>query len=331
MFAVWAGRHSSPSRSALRIILLGLVIGAAWLVFSLFSGGPSASADDSQDEPLESLLGSVEGTVSTVTETVVEPVVEVVEPVVDAVEPVVDADDTMPQTEAEVDTVTETIPADAVVDVIDTAAVVVEDEPLTAVVTPVTGLLDNGVNQIVTAIPVVGEPLHEILGDAPTGDLIGTTVGGVDALLDQVVGPVADLATDSADVLVGTVDEDPELPTVSLVDAATPVVSEIAYTAPVPAPSDVLFETAHADDAVLDGASDASALFSSTGPAAPQPGVAFTGAGSAATGSGASGASSFFDAVSAASFPAGTGVLTPVTVGDDLPSSPVFGTDSTPD
>ncbi|MFE6996515.1 hypothetical protein ACFVAE_11200 [Microbacterium sp. NPDC057659] len=190
----------------------------------------------------------------------------------------------------------------------------------------VTGLLDH----VVGGVPIAGDVVTGLLGTEPTGDLITPVARGVDGLVHGVVhsDPVA-------------------VPTAP--DSVLPATADLAAPAAAPAPAPAVDRTGAASAPIVQTtlARSADDFFSaqtsgSTGPAdsplggsvppaapaAPSPAGS---AGSTAGGGGSAGASMISDAASAAVLHEATASLALSTVCDELPSSPVFDTDSTPD
>ncbi|MDQ0614675.1 hypothetical protein QF046_002316 [Microbacterium sp. W4I4] len=182
---------------------------------------------------------------------------------------------------------------------------------------PVTGLLDTIVNETVGQLPLAGD----LLGDAPTRELLAPVVGGVAGVADAVRSGASPAG---------------------LLPAPTETVRALT---PVPAPASVMRGFAEGSvlvpvpmsqtDPLVVLHDEGSPLDAPTGgelppvvPAAPAPAG---GSGTSAGGSAPSGGTMISDAASAASFHEAAASLALSTVRDELPSSPVFDTDSTPD
>lgn len=338
----------------LRYALLAAALSAVWLVISLFSSAPSASADEQDSgsgllgtvgsvlEGATTVTGTVGDTLGTVVDTVVEPVAEVGEPVVEvAPEPVAEvvpevvdmttdaANGTISGTNTAVGTIVNEL-AGSVSDVAGSGTV-------GAVIGPVAGVVDD----VAGGLPVVGD----LLGDDTVGGVLGPVTGLVDGTLGTIVGSIGELPTDGTGVL-------PQLPGIPLLpgDPGTPgnpgVVTNPGAasggSAGGSAPPGVVDDISAWSVRVLASASLESGSVGSftpadggappggnlpTTPALPIGGSASGGVGSSGTGAG-SGAS---DAAFAALELDALASLVLHSVDDALPSSPVYDTDTTPD
>jgi hypothetical protein len=303
--------------------------------------------------------GAVGDTVGTVVETVVEPVDTVVEPVVEAVpepiapvvQPVVEA------VPAVTDTATDTAngvvaPANTAVGTVgNSVSAAARDAAGSGAVGTVLHPVGHGVGQVVDttvgAVPVVGDVVPKGLIGKAVGDVADTA----DGTLGAVVGSMPPLPTDGSGVL-------PQLPSVPLLpggsgEPGTPgfpgipgldgSVGAITSAATVSGPPANGLWSLHSNAGSSSTASDVTPLpadvsgaitpaDSSNGAAAPGSPAAGGGAGTGGAGSGgAGGASGTSDAAFAALGADALASMVLNSVDDDLPSSPVFDTDTTPD
>lgn len=310
----------------LRYALLGAVFSALWLAISLFSTASSASADEPEPSGLLGTAGILLGGVTEATSTVSDAAGEALpvdEPSTDAANGTISGVNTTVATVAN--------------GVTDTLSEVAAGGTVGAVVEPVTGALDG----VVGSVPVLGD----VLGDDTLGTVVGPLTGAVDGTLAAVVGSTNGLPTDGTGVL-------PHLPGLPLLPGGSDVPSESAASGDSGASGLVTNSTADAaTDAARSGASersgsaadgaesgvDGTALPGDGGtprngglpptPAAPAGGAGAGGAGP----TGAGGASGTSDAASAALELDALASLVLHAVDDELPSSPVYDTDSTPD
>ncbi|GAT74776.1 hypothetical protein MHM582_3284 [Microbacterium sp. HM58-2] len=349
MSAAQVERRRNATFPGARLGLLGLAVGIGWLLLTLFTGGSSASADtaDGQEGLLGSVVGSVAQTTQTVTNTTqtvtqtaaavvqtasapVQQTVQAVQPAVAAasqVAPVAPAATPVVSTVAQVATQVMTAVPDVTTAVVETAADLAGSVQVGTVVAPVADLVDTVVGGT-AEIPVVGEVVDELLGATTPGDVIDSIAGDVDSTVDDLLG----------DTTTGIV-RGPQ-PSDDQVSAANPAAGEDsalslpAATAAVSLSGSAGHELASADSASSApggglGAPVAPAPGRSGVPAATAPGG--SGPGGALNGGGSAGASSVSDAVLSAYGHGAAASLVLGTVSDELPSSPVFDTDSTPD
>jgi hypothetical protein len=159
--------------SRLRLLLLGGLVGAGFVVGGILLSPTSAHADDG-------LLGGVGGVVSGVT----QPVSQIVDSVVDTAVPVVeDVTSVVPEPVAEVvQPVVEPVVDQVVVPVVEA----VPDAPVAEIVQPVTDVVDP----VVAAVPVVGD----ILGSTPTASVTAPVVDLADSTVGQVTTTVVTVA-----------------------------------------------------------------------------------------------------------------------------------------
>ena len=350
----------------LRYALLAASLTAVWLVISLFSSAPSASADERDSGSgllgtVGSLLGGVTevtgavgGLVGGVVETVVPPVNQVVEPVVEVLpEPV--AEPVAVVVPGAVDTVTET--ANTVIGggnaavgtivngVTGTVSGIAGGDTVSGITTPVAGLVDG----IVDELPIVGS----LLPSGTVGAVLDPVTGLVDDTLGTVVGTMPALPTDGSGVL-------PQLPSIPLIPGGTDGTDpggpgdQTPGEAPPPshagAPPGVAADGRNAESSSDSGRTGATNLQatarSATGTIAPSdggspagdgspalgaPALGVGGSGTGAAGSGGGAASGTSDAAYAALELDALASLALHSVDDELPSSPVYDTDSTPD
>jgi len=309
----------SRSLRAARLLALAALAALLWFVVSLFFGSHAASADEpSPLDPLGGLVGSVtEPLVSTVAPVVSTPV-QAVAPVVQTVAPVA------------AQAITAVVPAPvaaAVAPVAAPVAAVVSSvtTPAAAVVAPVTAPLEPLVSAVVApltpAISQVVEPLAPVV--APVVPAVLEPLSPVlGPLGDAVVAPVFGAADADVAAALGVAVSVPET------DATTNATASGGYLRLAP-------NGASAASAGLQttlGSAAASAPDGSPGlpvdgplPAAP---TALSGSAAA---SAAGGSSSSADVARGFSLAAARGASVITLVDDDLPSSPTFPSDTTPD
>jgi len=182
-----------------RALALGGFAAAAFTAVALFGSPSSAHADDGATDP--SLLGAVTEVVGSL------------EQPVNAVAEVVDVVDTT-VLEPVVDVVDETVAAVPVVN--DVVEETVGAAPVAAIVDPVVQTVDQtltGVADVVAAVPVPSTPIVDpVLPALPQGpgEGVSTThpTTAVANLLTTVLGPPSDQQGDSATVSVGQDRED---------------------------------------------------------------------------------------------------------------------------
>ena len=298
----------SRTLNAVRLLVLAAVAAILWFVLSFFLGSGSASANEpSPLDPVGSLLGAVTEPIAPV----VAAPVQVVAPVVTAVVPVA-APVAAPVVQAVAPVAAPVVAAVAPV----TAPVVAAVAPVTAAVTPV-------VAPIVTPIAPVLAPLTPIVDAlAPvTGPLAGTPVGPV------LVGPL----------LVGPVLGGPAVQPAQLaVDSVlADVAASLGLTVSVPQTDDAAHATtAGAASQLANYAEPVSSVGLESAPGlpteAPLPAAPTALSGSAV--SGAAGPSPVSaDVVHAFDLAAALSVAVSTLFDDELPSSPTFPSDTTPD
>lgn len=334
-----SARHFSSLRPAARIGLLGLAVGAAWLAVSLFTAGSSASAD-AADEP-DGLLGTVVSAVVSTTDAVVEPaaapvqqtVQAVAQPVVQAAQPVASAVRTVTQNAvqpiaqtpaaepiAQVAHTVQALPS-AAASVVETASDLEESIPVEALTASVTSVVDGALDEVGVRLPAVGHVLDELVGSSPTGGLASAVLGdAVDPVL-FVLLPGSEGASS------------PELAASIPALSASATGRSAAATASNAALLDLTATTAAAEPA---GRADTGAGSGAPAPAAPSappftPAPGGSGAAGGVGGSAASGASAVSDTADFTFLHEAAASQALSAVCDELPSSPVFDTDSTPD
>ncbi|MET4580676.1 hypothetical protein ABIE21_000166 [Conyzicola nivalis] len=338
--------HSRSPLPVLRILVLAASAAFLWFVASLFLGSSSAAASHADERsPLDgvaSLVGSVTAPVTAAVTPVVATPVAVVVPVVEAVAPVaapvVSAAVSAPVAAAVAPvvkpaaTVVSTVTAPAAPVVTTVVAPVLA--PVVATLTPVVGALAPAVAPLA---PVVA-PLAPVLGPviAPLAPVLGPVV----APLGPVLGPVVAPLTPAVDVLTPLLSgRDPA--------ARTPgVAAALAFVQPSTDGSNArttdgaaLASLGRALSAPASGASiEASTLVTPSGglpsplpgesPADPALPAASSGG---AAGGGGGCASAAGDDPARFSFDfAVSGMRAPL-FDDELPSSPTFPSDTTPD
>jgi hypothetical protein len=342
----------------LRYALLAAALTAVWLVISLFSSAPSASADESDTGSgllggatsllggVTTVTGGVGDTLGDVVDTVTEPVNLVLEPVVDvAPEPVAEV---APVAPAVVDTATDaanttisgtnTAVGTLVNGITATLSDVAGGGTVGAVVAPITGVVDGAAG----GLPIVGE----LLGDNAVSGVLSPVTGLIDDTLGTVVGSAGELPTDGTGIL-------PQLPRSPLLpgDSEAPggtgdpgvVTTPVTWSGGTSGPVGVADagSTEYGSRALVSSSAAsglAGAITPADGgappggdlpasPAAPAGGSTFGGGGSG----GAGGSSGTSDAAFAALELDALASLVLHSVDDALPSSPVFDTDTTPD
>jgi len=355
----------------LRYALLGVLFAAIWLAISLFSSAVGASAEEPDPNlPLDSagaavgavsdMTAAVDQAVEPVVETVVEPVVEpvnaVVEPVVEAIpEPVEPFVEPVAEVAPEVtETVTDAANAAAKSgntavgiggsEIAAAATAAAGSKPVGKVAHPVGQVADDTVEDL----PVVGDVAPKGL----VGKTVGPTADVADLTLDAVVGSIADLPTDGSGLL-------PRVPSIPLLPGGSvdpglglPGIPGLAGDSDAGAPSGSAVSGPFGDpvDFALDGSTSWSGDFhdpgvpadlsgaitpvggSPTGGSAP--GSPASGGGTGPGGAGAGGAGGASGTSDAAFAALGVDALASMvlrSVDDELPSSPVYDTDTTPD
>lgn len=326
---------------ALRLFLIGVLTALGFAALSLVLSVSSASADDGSQG---GLLGTVGSTVGQVTDTVDEVVGTVVAPTVEHVtETVAPVTDVAPAPVAEVVTTT----TDTVSDVVDTAETAV-GSTVDTVADTVTEVAGSGVVGDVVApvvdtvqtVPVVGDVAHAIGLD----DLLSGVTAAVDAALPVIIGTLPPISTtvptlpvDGGEVATPS----PDAVTAELFSAAA-VVAGPASTDPSPTASP-LRTSGSADVAALFAAAPtggASAALAGAQKALSgldldtDHGVALgssTGTSSSASGNSGAGGVSAATADSGRISAAQLLLDRRTVVDDDLPGTPVFATDVSPD
>ncbi|MET0886966.1 MAG: hypothetical protein ABWX92_11000 [Mycetocola sp.] len=302
----------SHALRAARLLALAGLAALLWFVLSLFLGSSSASADEpSPLDPLGSVVGSVtEPLVSTVAPVVSAPV-QAVAPVVQAVAPVA------------AQAITAVVPAPVAAAVAPVAAPVAAvvstvTTPVTTAIAPITAPLDPLVSAVVTplapSVAQIVEPLAPIV--SPVVDPLLPTVG---SLLDQVAEPVFGPAPQSDGAAVGVA---VSVPTTDATPTTTAAGAALRLTSSgYPATSAGLIVPATTNAPVgapglpVDGPL----------PAAP---TALSGS---AAGSAAGGTAASADVARVFSLAAAWGASVTTRFDDELPSSPTFPSDTTPD
>lgn len=323
---------NGSSRRAGRILLLAAGVGLLWAGVSVLTSTTSAHADDDDRGGLIGLVGGVTGAASELVDATTGAVGDILPPVA----PVTDA---ASQT---VSTVTTTV-SDTVAyvpDVVPELQPVVEPvvtEIVQPVVTDVVQPIVDGVGTLVAPVPVVSDVVGAI--DLPT--VVGA-VPGVIGSVDDTVGSV--IGTPGHPTSGGVVPSVPLPGTDSVAPPSTnPLTTQDAATAALVA---ALTATADARHATVAGAGGAAFVTpSAVAPvsslallgAPPLPGHSAPWESSAPSGSSSSGSSSgslsfTLGWVESSAWPASAGsAIAPRDGDDDLPSSPVFDTDISPD
>ncbi|MFT4211960.1 MAG: hypothetical protein QM626_08805 [Microbacterium sp.] len=287
------------ARCVLRSVLLacGLVLG--WFLLSIAFPATSASADD--DVPPGGLTGLVQQVTGSVAQAAgtttgaVDDALPAAAPVADAAAGAVSAAEHV---------------ADATT---EAAADVAASSPVSSLTAPVAA----AVAQVVDQVPVVN--------DVVSGLGVLDTVEGVTDTVDQVVDVVVSgfpgtptASTDTIDDVTGRLEA--SVPATDI-DAPAALVSQTA----VPA-GGAAFPGSPAVGVVRDVGSTGSA---------PSPGLAGPGPAGSGSSPGSSSAGNAGGGPASGELPAsltlGRGGVSPPPVGDDLPTSPVFGTDTPPD
>lgn len=352
----------------LRYALLGVLFAAIWLAISLFSSADGASAEEQEPSGPPGAAGAAVATVSDTTAPVGQGLGEVVEPVVEpvnvAAEPVVEAipEPVEPVAEPVVEAVPEvsetaTGAANAAVKGANAAVGTVGNEVAAAAIAaagskPVGKVVQPGgqaVDDSVEGLPVVGDVVPKGL----VGKTVGATADVADVALDAVVGSVGDLPTDGSGLLppvpsipllpVGSDDPGgPGLPGIPSLPGDSDEGASLGSAVSGP-PSDTVYfaldgSTSWSGDSDHPGVpADLSGAITPVGgsptggsaPGSPAPGGG-TGSGGAGAG-GAGGASGTSDAAFAALGIDALASMVLRSVDDELPSSPVYDTDTTPD
>ncbi|MDR6199855.1 hypothetical protein QE374_001764 [Microbacterium sp. SORGH_AS428] len=323
---------NGSSRRAGRILLLAAGVGLLWAGVSVLTFTTSAHADDDDRGGLIGLVGGVTGAASDLVGATTGAVGDILPPVA----PVTDA---ASQT---VSTVTTTV-SDTVAyvpEVVPELQPVVEPvvtEIVQPVVTDVVQPIIDGVGALVEPVPVVSDVVGAI--DLPT--VIGA-VPGVVGSVDDTVGSV--IGTPGHPTSGGVVPSVPLPGTDSVAPPSTnPLTTQDAATAALVA---ALTATADARHATVAGAGGAAFVTPSAAApvssldlrgAPPLPGHSAPWESSAPSGSSSSGSSSgslsfTLGWVESSAWPASAGsAIAPRDGDDDLPSSPVFDTDISPD
>ena len=323
-----------PPLPVLRIVALAASAAFLWFVASLFLGSSSAAASHADERsPLDgvaSLVGSVTAPVTAAVTPVVAVPVAVVVPVVEAVAPVA----------APVVSAAAPVAA-AVAPVVQPVATVVST--VTAPAAPVVSTVVAPVlaPAVATLTPVAGALAPAVAPLAPVVAPLAPVLGPVVAPLRPVLGPVVAPLTPAVDVLT------PLLPGLDAAALTPGVAAAPAFVQPSADDSNVrtasgaaVASLGRALSAPASGASiEASTLVTPSGglpsplagdsptdpalPAANSGGAAGAGVGGGAAAAGDDSARFSFDfAVSG---------LRPPLVDDELPSSPTFPSDTTPD
>jgi len=326
--------HPRPPLPVLRIVALAASAAFLWFVASLFLGSSSAAASHADERsPLDgvaSLVGSVTAPVTAAVTPVVAVPVAVVVPVVEAVAPVA----------APVVSAAAPVAA-AVTPVVQPVATVVST--VTAPAAPVVSTVVAPVlaPAVATLTPVAGALAPAVTPLAPVVAPLAPVLGPVVAPLRPVLGPVVAPLTPAVDVLT------PLLPGLDAAALTPGVAAAPAFVQPSADDSNVrtadgaaVASLGRALSAPASGASiEASTLVTPSGglpsplpgdsptdpalPAANSGGAAGAGVGGGAAAAGDDPARFSFDfAVS--------GLRSPL-VDDELPSSPTFPSDTTPD
>jgi len=342
----------------LRMLLVGVstALGAAALSVAL-SASP-ASADDGSG----GLLGTIGSTVNQVTDTVDGVVGTVVSPtlehVTETVAPVTQVvTDVAPAPVAEVVTTTTETVSNTVSEVVDTADSTVGSTVDTVgdVVTDVAGSGVVGkvvapVVDTVQTVPVVGDMVSSI----GLGDLLSGVTDAVDAALPVIVGTLPPISpviptipgvptVPGSDITTPIIDIVPaEIFSAAAASDATAVVTGILSTDPslVPSSSRTAPSSGAATvfSATSTGEVSAAVAGAQSAPSGPQgsdePLATFgasTGTSSSASGNSGSGGVGAATAGNATLFSAALLLDRRTVVDDDLPGTPVFGTDVSPD
>jgi hypothetical protein len=325
--------------SRLRLLLLGGLVGAGFVVGGILLSSTPAHADDG-------LLDGVGGVVSGVT----QPVSQIVDSVVDTAVPAVEnVTSVVPEPVAEVvQPVVEPVVDQVVIPVVEA----VPDAPVAEIVQPVTDVVDP----VVVAVPVVGD----ILGSTPTASVTAPVV----ELADSTVGQVTTTVVTVAPALPGASEPTgpdgviPSIPgldlpgssAVSPADAGDVLQASSPAVAVLPASSDgtlsasVRGSAASASSSGLPAPGQTGSASSSTPPVPGAPAPAGhpegspvvlptpSGSGGAGTGGGAgSGGVASLDALSGSLFAHAAITLRALESDDALPASPTFDLGSTPD
>ena len=325
--------------SRLRLLLLGGLVGAGFVVGGILFSSTPAHADDG-------LLGGVGGVVSGVT----QPVSRVVDSIVDTAVPVVeDVTSVVPEPVAEiVQPVVEPVVDHVVVPVVEA----VPDAPVAEIVQPVTDVVDP----VIAAVPVVGD----VLGSTPTSSVTAPVVELADSTVGQVTNTVVTVAPGlpGASEPTGPDGVIPSLPGVDLpgtstvspadtgdlLQASSPAVAALAVSSDGALPATAPGSAASSPSSGLPAPGQAGSASSSTPPVPSAPAPAGhpegspvvlptpSGSGGAGTGGGAgSGGVASLDALSGSLFAHAAITLRALESDDALPASPTFDLGSTPD
>ncbi len=325
---------NGSSRRAGRILLLAAGVGLLWAGVSVLTSTSSAHADDDDRGGLIGLVGGVTGATSDLVSATTGAVGDILAPVA----PVTDA---ASQTVSTVTTaVSDTVAY--VPEVVPELQPVVEPvvtEIVQPVLTDIAQPIVNGAGALVEPVPVVSDVVGAI--DLPS------VVGAVSGVVGAVPGVIG-----SVDDTVGTVIGTPGYPTSGGALPTTPLPSADGALSTPLTPQEaahaalVAALTADARYATVAGAGGA--VFATASAAAPARSLDLFGApplpghsapweGSAPSGSSSSGSSfgslSFaLGWVDSSAWPGSAGsAVAPRDGDDDLPSSPVFDTDISPD
>lgn len=317
-------------QTALRRVLLGAGLAGAWITLSLVAGASSASAND--DSP--GLLGGIGGAVSGVAD-VVSDVVDVVDTVTD---PVI----------AIVTPITEPVVTEVVTPVIDEAPVVAEIvESVPDVVPGVIDLVDDTVGTVDT---IIGGVTGGALGEAPVGSITGPVLGLVEDITGEVTAPLGPAPVTGITVPNPIIPGGPTSPEGPSNEQPTRPGPADGAPSTVPAPLVATDVAASASSSIagppattvpispavpFNGASPSGDTATAHSPQAPNqapgapPGTTTLTSGSAAASGGAQAPSSAD--VTHRAHTNSVGALAGLAADDDVPSSPLFETDSTPD
>lgn len=291
-------------------VLWGTIGALALATLIVLTGGSSAHADEAADGPLDSITNLVGGALDSGADVVSDVVTETVAPVVETVLPV--AETVLPVAETVVPVVTETVPD------------VLQDSPVSSLTDP---LLDT-----VSNVPVVGNVLDSLAVPDAVREVAGavdTTTGLLGTTIDTVIPPVVNVIDPTSPVAPeGVPTEDrpltPVTPSVSTVTSTTAV----AHSGVALSGARVLYALADqnsATEAANEGAAGptapSGAAHAPLGPPAPSSSVGH-GGGSTADGARLRDASA--DSLR-------VWKRTVAVTDDDLPSSPVTDTDTSPD
>lgn len=323
---------NGSSRRTGRILLLAAGVGLLWAGISVLTSTTPAHADDDDRGGLIGLVGGVTGAASDLVDATTGAVGDILPPVA----PVTDA--AAQTVSAVTTTVSDTVAY--VPEVVPELHPVVEPvvtEIVQPVVTDVVQPIVNGAGALVEPVPVVSEVVSAI--DLPS--VVGA-VPGVVGSVDDTVGSV--IGTPGHPTSGGVVPSVPLPGTDSVAPPTTnPLTTQDAATAALVAAQTATADARHATVARAGGAAfvtpSAAAPVSSLDlrGAPPLPGRSAPWESSAPSGSSSSGSSSgslsfTLGWVESSAWPASAGsAIAPRDGDDDLPSSPVFDTDISPD